>query len=518
MSPLKSILGAAVLTAIVVAVLAIGLFAFKTSGRSLDFMLPVWAAVFLALFIPLAVIANRAQVRVSRIELIDLFARTFKLKPYDGDYDDLASFEFVRGKYFVDLPASAREGDISSISKAPFQLQSDWMLLFCAIPYIVFSGFGMFILFAHVGLLTGDGAVAAWLRTSLLAGGGLPQSLITDPAALDAHHLNLLAVAGFAFAGAYFFTVRLFLRAVVAFDLSPVTFLRAFLHMMLAVILAVVAFRVMPSAADLMAWADGAISAITGGPAADAAPIYDPKQGISPLWFFLAFALGFIPEAALSYVLQRSGVKFKGRYDELESEVKIVPVTVIDGIDHAIAFRLEECNIFDIQNLAVSNPIMLHIESPFGIYTTIDWVAQAQLCLEFGPDRFLALKTLNIRTIFDLEQVLKAGPSELVGAVADLLLQDCTRDRSARKLVGLSRPPSLMIEPGQEGAVAEEARQAALRALVSSVIGDLHVLRLKQLRDRVTISLTRDHKRRKLPAGDAITTPPPKQENLLEAA
>jgi len=203
----------------------------------------------------------------------------------------------------------------------------------------------------------------------------------------------------------------------------------------------------------------------------------------------LAFALGFIPESALGYMLQKSGLRFKERYSELEQHAKVVPVTIIDGIDYTIAYRLEEANIFDVQNLAAYNPIMLHIESPFGIYSTIDWVAQAQLCLEFGPDRYLALKTLNIRTIFDLEEVLQVGTPELIDSVASLLLQDCNRDSSTRKFVGLTKTPSLMIEPGQQGAATNDARSAALRTLVASVTNGLHVMRLKQLRDRVAVSL-----------------------------
>lgn len=246
MSLPKSIAGAITLTGTTVAVVAVGVMTVHNTKQPLDFFLPVWSAVFLALFTPVAIIANRAQVRYYRIELIDLFARSFKLRPYNGDHDDLVSFEFVRGKYFVDLPAGADTGDISKVPRFPFVLHSDWMLLFCAIPYMVFACFGMFLLFAWIGLLTGNGAVAEWLKPSLLAAGGLPSQLISDRAKLDAYNLNLLAVAGLAFAGSYFFTIRLFLRAVVAFDLSPVTFLRAFTHMALAVILSVVAFRAAP--------------------------------------------------------------------------------------------------------------------------------------------------------------------------------------------------------------------------------------------------------------------------------
>ncbi|WP_426228101.1 hypothetical protein [Pararhizobium sp. DWP3-4] len=51
---------------------------------------------------------------------------------------------------------------------------------------------------------------------------------------------------------------------------------------------------------------------------------------------------------------------------------------------------------------------MLHIESPYGIYQVIDWVAQAQLCHILGPEKFLIFRELNIRTIFDLERAISS--------------------------------------------------------------------------------------------------------------
>lgn len=492
---MRSVTGTVILTAIVLLIILIATWLLRLveSENVIAFYLPVWAAVFLAIFTPIAIIANRAQVRKLRIELIDLFARTFHLSPYNGKNDDLVSFEFVRGKYFVDLPQSARDGDLEKVPRFPFQLHSDWMLLFCAVPYIVFTGFGMFVLFMGVDLIQPNGAVGNWLKPSVLAVGGNAAESLGKPDWVKAYHLNLLAVAGFAFAGSYFFTIRLFLRAVSCFDLSPVTFLRAFVHMVMAVILVVVAYRVTPSLSEaldfLNLWQPDTCVPPADCPAPPAPSQHDPMQGVSYPWYFLAFSLGFLPDSALHYVLQKSGIAFKDRYRELERHSRVIPLTVIDGIDHATAYRLEECNIFDVQNLAVYNPIMLHVETPFGIYTTVDWVAQAQLCLEFGAERFLALKRLNVRTIFDLEEVLKTDVPELLDAVADLLLQDCAGDRTIRSWAGLEKMSALHVPMGESGALPPEARRAALVSLVKSIICDLHFLRLKQLWVRIACNL-----------------------------
>lgn len=110
---MKSVTGFSILSGIVLLIILIAtwLLQLPVSDKAILFYLPVWAAVFLAIFTPIAIIANRAQVRKLRIELIDLFARTFHLSPYNGDKKDLVSFEFVRGKYFVDLNRTGFAGD-----------------------------------------------------------------------------------------------------------------------------------------------------------------------------------------------------------------------------------------------------------------------------------------------------------------------------------------------------------------------------------------------------------------------
>jgi hypothetical protein len=463
------------------------------------FYLPLWTCLFLAVVTPFSIIAIRTQVRFTRVRLIDLFADLFKLPggPRDGA---TLSFEFVRGKYFIDLPARPKGYKIDDVPRFPMLLHADWMLLFCAIPYMVFSGFGIFILFAPEDALVTGGLIATWLKPSLLAVGGAGSAVTGDPAQIDAHHINILTVAGLAFAGSYFFTLRLFLRAVVVFDLSTITFLRAFAHMVLSVTLAVVIYRVVPAGEDVLNTFLGVLATVTDQTFETKA--FDATDGMGLLWLLLAFGLGFLPDSAILYVFRKTGLPFKDRHTELEEHAKIVPLTLLDGIDHFIAFRLEEANIHDVQNLATFNPIMLHVESPFGIYQTVDWVAQAQLCTVVGPERYLALKTLNIRTIFDLKRSVlgdasisgEQPPDVLLDAIADMLLQDDLRDRTLRDKTGFAHLPAVQLKPGEPGAITAVERQAALRHLVRVILDDLHVYRLEQLWRHIADKLGKEFK------------------------
>lgn len=193
-----------------------------------------------------------------------------------------------------------------------------------------------------------------------------------------------------------------------------------------------------------------------------------------------------MPDAAIQYVLKKSRVTFKERYSELEKHTKIIPTTIIDGIDHFIAFRLEESNIYDVQNLATFNPTMLHIESPYGIYQTVDWVAQAQLCTVVGAERFLALKAMNVRTIFDLERAVLSEDADatLVSATGAILTMDCNRDVEARNAFGMKETIWTTVQqtdPTKPHSYRPALTPNAVKHIAALIVDDLHVRRLRQI-------------------------------------
>jgi hypothetical protein len=501
-------------------IVLLGFILYRLIGAKSNLMFALIAALFLSIVTPITIIAIRHQVRLTRIKLIDLFAKSFKLNAGDDASKQNISFEFVKGKYYSDLDIDEdKSPSLADVPRFPMMLHADWMILVCAVPYMLFAGFGIFILFApYVELIPNHGDIILhknipnwcalnvtefvctgravysdaspgiynWLFPSILAIGGLPakELLGLDNYNFIYHHVNFLTIAALAFAGGYFYTLRLLLRAVTSFDLSPITFLRAFAHLVLSVLLAGVVFRVFPTVGGFFGGlrdiAMSAYSAISG--AASAPPILpvapSPKDGVGSAWLVIAFALGFIPDAAIQYVLKTSRIVFKETYTLLEKHSKQIPITIIDGIDSMIAFRLEESNIYDVQNLSTFNPIMLHIETPYGIYETIDWVAQAQLCTIVGPERFLLFKSYNIRTIFDLQKAADdmSADDNIVQLVGSILLLDCKRNADMRKEFMLDSTPFQISKDGK-GLFKKDS----VVAMVNFIIDDLHVHRLRQI-------------------------------------
>jgi hypothetical protein len=272
--------------------------------------------------------------------------------------------------------------------------------------------------------------------------------------------------------------------------------LRVTIHLITAVAGTIIIYRSVPDIAAM-------VGEVFGGDGSRAAG-FGPLQ---PGWYVFAFFLGLTPDVVinLSTSLAQWVAGSRSPKGDAFHRTKSVPLDVIDGVDFFIRFRLQQANIFEVQNLAVANPIMMFVETPFGVYQCVDWVAQAQLCTVVGADRFVALRRYNIRTIFDLERALLSvhSTSQMRRFVVSLMLTTPANEGDAGRWKGrdLGRTtqaasPAFTIgseafgayvarlfseQPEDDKGVPRDDIDATLKHLGRIVVDDLHVHRLRQI-------------------------------------
>jgi hypothetical protein len=398
--------------------------------------LPIIGMVLAAFLLPIGILITRDNVKMRRQDIIRDLERFFRQESALGP-SIIPSFEFVKTKYYV--------GDDNNHSDREIPIR--WY----SIPVLIFSGLSAICFMTATVLVvspvsgkSGFLLVSDMIPRSLFLLGGVDKA----EAGTDNYFLTVLTVAIFAFFGAYIVAIKNFIRSVANFDLSPITFFRASYGIIVAIVIAVALWRSIPSSFG------NAFEAVVG------------VGGSSPAWFAAAFVVGFVPGLAERFVMtlwRRGNIK---RMDERAVErTKTIPLELIDGIDADIRARLEDFNLFDVQNLATANPIMLFVETPYGIYQSIDWVAQAQLASAVGVGKYLQLREVSLRTIFDLERVFfdheACDSPALMARVAEIILP-----------AGAGQPAS---------GTPLASRIAEARALASLMIDDLAVIRLRQI-------------------------------------
>lgn len=397
-------------------------------------MMPMISAVLLSVIVPAAIFVGRSNIRASRYEIVQDLEKLFSFaRETGGDPLIIPSFELVKYKY---KPPSERGHDDKDAHGARFY----------ALPvliYIVLSALGFMTAFGNVAALSDRPA------TAFMQGG--KTALTPDETKL------ILSYFSYAFIGGYIWSVQYLLRRIANFDLSPVSFFRVSANILMGIFVAAMLRQ----------------SGLTA------------QFGAGPEMAF-AFLVGFFPTVGFDTLIARfPALRLKRVSDASRLLQEELPLDTIIGIDAFMKFRLGEFEIEDVQNLATINPIQIFVETPYGLYEVIDWVAQAQLILAVGPAKAARLRQMGLRTIFDLERALDSDG--LKRRLHDVLVGDAP-----------AAPPAAPVAPAAPAAqgtyaartpthAASSAVRLDLRdeveALVDIIRDDLHVKRLRQIWD-----------------------------------
>lgn len=386
----------------------------------------LWALLAASL-VPLALLATRNELRRVRFRLVEELRDTL----FKGEAN-LPQLELASARYRA-------EADHAGQTRQSLVRVWTGAVIFVTISFVGFC----LLLVPRASLLSIAADSFPRITDALLWGAQSPTPPLDELA-------RTVTILGVAFLGGYVFQIRYLMTATLNQELSALAFVRATIYILQGMIVALIIYRV-----------ESALVTPTGGWFATALAV--------------AFVIGFFPNIGLARIAKLAGIRKKDVDQKALDDSKIIPLEVIEGIDAEIAYRLEESNLRDVQNLATVNPISLYAETPYALLEIFDWVLQAQLCANVGTEAFTALKKHKIRTIFDLERAVLAdgAPVDYVRALGAVIFE--TAVPAFRERVGL--PPSAAAMPAAGAQISTETVRHA-----AAIMGDdLHVHRLRVL-------------------------------------
>ena len=423
----------------------------QISNLDLSLVLRCTSLILLSVVVPIGIFVGRNNIRASRREVVRDLERLFSFARMPNDAPlIIPSFELVKYKYD---PASNPEHDMQD------NPHSFYYYLLPVSIYVV-----LVLLCFHMAFTPRD---ASATHPHTFNAFNFPfMGAPPEPAHGSFLEPSLQGVLTYTFLGSYVWTIQYLIRRISNFDLAPISFFQSIGHILLALF----------TMATI--WQSHILAEI-------------PNQR---LIIGMAFLVGFYPTLGVNHLVAKCPwLRLRRISSESHKLQEEFPLDMIIGIDPFMKLRLCEFEIVDVQNLATINPIQIFVETPYGLYEVIDWVAQAQLILAVGPKRTLSLRKLNIRTIFDLEKVLDSPSlrSRLLAALlADLPALDPPPRNAGNEKVAVpaswdAAPVEVKSHQPMRLGSSEFVLDTAVEidALIAIIRDDLHVQRLRQLWD-----------------------------------
>lgn len=215
---------------------------------------------------------------------------------------------------------------------------------------------------------------------------------------------------GFAFLGAYVWSIHYIFRRMVTLDLPPGAYYN-------------VSTRLIFSSFLILIYTHFTYGGETRDQLSAGLPV-------------IAFLTGIFPERLLNWLIEASGNIFS-KNSKVAHDLSL---DMIEGVDSFHKARLSELGIDNVQNLAHASLVELIIKTPFAPRVIVDWMAQAKLCLEFKDD-INKIRKAGVRTILDFQDLAEdnlldslAQRSDLDPALLDAIYCSNREEKSIKRL------------------------------------------------------------------------------------